>query len=320
MAYLEVIRRNGKIYYCATKNFRIGKNKWRKIRKFLGDEKPDKIVLEGAFREIETEALEKGFNPKGRFAYLAEADAERLEDVKDAFKKWFGKLSFEERSKYESDFLVRFTYNTNAIEGNRLSLRETSMILTESIIPSGASVNDYNEALNSRDAFEFAKNYVGELNQRFLLKLHERLTKNTGCRIVGAYRDSQVRISGSEWTPPAAKEVPLQMKKFFQWYNNYKNKLHPLELGSVAHCKLVQIHPFADGNGRTARLVLNWMLLRRSYPMFYVEAKDKIHYYEAIEEADKGKYEKFVEYVAKRLAEEFTFVSKNDDDNTSTKI
>lgn len=310
VTYLEVIRRKGKEYYYITKNYRVNRQKWQKIRRYLGLEKPNERVIKTTIEEVEREAKKRGYHPRSKFRYLDETNAEKLEDVHDAFKKWFGKLRPEERENYQSDFLIRFTYNTNAIEGNRLSLRETAMIFTEGIIPSGASINDYNEALNSRDALEIVKAHNGELNQRFLLRLHREVTKNTKCRVVGGYRDSEVRISGSEWIPPPATEVENLMKKVYQWYNNHKKRLHPIELGALVHMKLIQIHPFTDGNGRVARLVMNWILLKKGYPMFYVETRDKIHYYNAIEATDKGDSRVFITYIAQTIINQFTFPSE----------
>ena len=117
---------------------------------------------------------------------MTDKEAEKLQDLKEVFNRWYGKLSHFERKKFENDFIVRFTYNSNAIEGNRLSLRETSMILTENIIPAGATPNDYNETINSEDCYEFMKKYNGEFNQKFLLKIHELLTKNTNCKTIGS--------------------------------------------------------------------------------------------------------------------------------------
>ncbi len=185
------------------------------------------------------------------------------------------------------------------------------MILNEGIIPEGASINDFTEALNSRDVFGYIKEYKGELNKRFLLKLHQEVVKNTKCRIIGAYRDSEVRISGSDWVPPTAEELPDRMKKFFQWYNNHKNRLHPVELGALAHVKLVQIHPFTDGNGRVARVVMNWILLKKGYPMFYIETKKKIHYYNALEAADKDDLIAYIKYIGDIIITQFTFTSKD---------
>jgi Fic family protein len=312
MVYLEKIERKGKTYYYITKNFRISGKKWKKIRKYIGSKSPSKNQTAKAIIEIEAEAIKKGIaKPASQHKYLSDTEAEQLQDLKDVYNTWFGKLNTDEIKKYDEDFIVRFTYNTNAIEGNRLSLRETSMILTENIIPAGATPNDYNEALNSRDGYEFIKNYSGEFNQKFLLKIHGVITKNTKCKLVGKYRDHDVRISGSEWIPPSHKKIKEETRKIFQWYYFERKKLHPVELGAILHNKLVRLHPFSDGNGRTARVVMNWILTKNKFPMFYVELRDKIHYYETIEEGDKGNDEAIVHYIASVLMKQYTFKSKN---------
>ncbi len=310
MVYLEKIERGGKTYYYATKNFRVSDKKWKKIRKYVGDKPPSKEQTKKAVEEIEKKALKKGLvKPASKYAHLSNEEAEKLQDLKEVFKKWYGKLDSVEKKKYEEDFIIRFTYNSNAIEGNRLSLRETSMILTENIIPAGATPNDYNEAINSKDCYEFMKGYIGEFNQKFLLKVHELLTQNTNCKIIGAYRDHEVRISGSEWVPPAHENVKEEMRKVFQWYYSARKKLHPVELGAILHNKLVRIHPFADGNGRTSRVIMNWILMKNKFPMFYIELRDKIKYYDAVEEGDRSNDEAIVHYIAKVLMEQHTFKS-----------
>jgi Fic family protein len=310
MAYLEKIKRNEKTYYYVTKNFRLSNKKWKKIRKYIGNKPPSKNQTEKAIADIEADAIKKGIaKPPSRYKYLSDIEEEKLQELKETYNKWYGKLNIDEIKKYEEDFIVRFTYNTNAIEGNRLSLRETSMILTENIIPAGATPNDYNEALNSKDCYEFIKNYCGEFNQKFLLKIHELLTKNTNCKLVGNYRDHNVRITGSDWIPPSYKIIKEEMRKLFQWYYFERKKLHPVELGAILHNKLVRLHPFSDGNGRTSRVVMNWILLKNKFPMFYVKLKDKIHYYEAIEKGDKGDDEAIVHYISSILVQQYTFES-----------
>jgi Fic family protein len=310
VTYVEVIKRNGKEHYYLTKNFRTGARRWRKVRKYLGTASPERQAIAAAAAFLGTEASRKGYRPRPKFAYLDEADAEKLEDIRDAYSKWYGKLTPEERETYGSDFLVRFTYNTNAIEGNRLSLRETAMIFTEGILPTGASTNDYNEALNSRDALKIMEDHSGGLGNRYMLRLHGQLTKNTSCRLAGKYRDCGVRIMGSDWVPPPAAEVPQRITRLIQWYNNNQARLHPLELGALLHMKVVQIHPFTDGNGRISRLLMNWVLLRNGYPMFYIENRDKANYYRAIEKADRGDLKLFVGYVASTLVKQFAFVNR----------
>lgn len=310
MVYLEKIKRNGKTYYYVTKNFRVSGKKWNKIRKYVGNKPPSKNQTAQAIVEIEADAIKKGIaKPASQHKYLKDIEAEKLQDLKEVYDKWYGKLNADEIKKHEEDFIVRFTYNTNAIEGNRLSLRETSMILTENVIPAGATPNDYNETINSKECYEFIKKYYGEFNQKFLLKIHGLLTKNTDCTLVGKYRNHDVRISGSDWIPPSYKKIREEMRKIFQWYYTERKKLHPVELGAILHNKLVRLHPFSDGNGRTSRVVMNWILMKNKFPMFYVEQRDKIRYYETIEKGDKGNDEMIVHYIASVLMQQYTFKS-----------
>lgn len=307
MVYIEKIERKDKTYYYITKNFRISAKKWKKIRRYAGSTPPSKEQIRKAIEEIETEALQSGFvKPASKYSYLSDDEAEKLQDLREVFNEWYGKLSIVEKEKYEEDFVVRFTYNSNAIEGNRLTLRETSMILTENIIPAGTTPNDYNEAINSKDCYNFIKGYNGEVNQKFLLKIHEILTKNTDCKITGGYRNHDVRITGSEWIPPSHESVRDHMKKLFQWYYSARKKLHPVELGAIFHNKLVRIHPFSDGNGRTSRVVMNWILMKKKFPTFFIDLRDKISYYDVVVEGDKGNDHVIVHYIAKVLMEQHT--------------
>jgi len=311
MVYLEKIERGNTTYYYITKNFRVGKKKWKKIRRYIGNALPSKDQIKKAIEEIELEALRKGLmKPPSKYDYLGDEEAEKLQDLKQVFNNWFGKLGVVEKKKYEEDFLVRFTYNSNAIEGNRLSLRETSMILTENVIPAGATPNDYNEAINSKNCYEFMREYGGEFNQKFLLEIHKILTRNTECKIVGGYRDHDVRISGSEWIPPTHERVKEEMKRVFQWYYSTRKKLHPVELGAILHNKIVRVHPFADGNGRTSRVAMNWVLMKNKFPMCYIELRDKINYFNAVEEGDKGDDRRMVHYIAEVLMEQHAVKSK----------
>ena len=305
MVYIEKIVRKDKMYYYVTKNFRIGTRKWKKIRRYVGHNPPSKEQTRKAIEEIEAEGLQKGLSkPVSKYSYLSDDETEKLQDLKEVFHEWYGKLGSAERDKYEEDFVVRFTYNSNAIEGNRLTLRETSMILTENIIPTATIPIDYQEAINSKVCYEFMRKYTGEVNQKFLLKIHELLTKNTDCEIIGKYRNYDVRIDGSEWIPPSHETIKDNMRKLFQWYYSAKKKLHPVELGAILHNKLVRIHPFSDGPGRTSRILMTWSLMINKFPMVFIEFRDKINYYKAVEEGDNGNDDVMVRYIAKVLLEQ----------------
>lgn len=310
MAYLERIERGGRTYYYVTKNFRTGDGKWKKVRKYIGDRPPSTERTKKAVEEIESRALEKGLmRPASKYAYLTDEDAEKLQDLKRVYKKWYGQLSTVERKKTDEDFIVRFTYNSNAIEGNRLSLRETSMVLSENMVPAGASLNDLNETINSQDCYGFIKKYRGEFKQRFLLKVQGMLTRNTDCRTTGEYRDTDVRISGSDWIPPSHETVRDKMRKVHGWYYAARKRLHPVELAALLHNKLVRVHPFIDGNGRTSRVVLNWILMKNGFPMVCIELRDKFSYYGAIEKGDNGDDGAMVRYIAEVLMRQHTFRS-----------
>lgn len=305
MVIIEKIKKNKNEYYYIAKNFRISKNKWKKIRKYVGKKKPAEKEIKKLAEQIEKEARKIGLIKEvGRFRFLTDSEAEVLEDLKTEYKKWRNNLSEEIREKYDHDFLARFTYNSNAIEGNTLSLRDTNLILQENIIPADATTYEYNEVINSRECMDFIKSYKGDLNTRFLLNVHKILTKNTKVRIVGRYRNHDVVIAGSDHIPPSFKGIEKLMKSFFVWYNNNKNNFHPFELSCLIHTKFVRIHPFSDGNGRTARVLTNFILFKRGYPMFFIENKDRREYYKALESSDHGDERPFVKFIFNRIAEQ----------------
>lgn len=302
MVSIEKITRKKNTYYYLSKNFRVGLNKWKKIRRYVGNNEPSTELIKRTAEEIEKEAKKSNLiRAKEHYKYLADEKAEVLEEIKDQYKSLIKKLSIEGRTKYEQDFLVRFTYNTNAIEGNRLSLRDTFLILQENIIPKDASSYEYNEVLNSRKCIQFIKKYGGELNKSFLLKIHKILTTNTSVETIGKFRDHNVLITGSPHVPPSYIKVPDLINELFVWYNNNKKRVHPLELACLFHTKFTRIHPFSDGNGRTARIISNFILYKNGYPMFIVDFDNRREYYEALDESDKGNEKVFVDFIFKGI-------------------
>ncbi len=305
MVSVEKIKRAGTTYFYIAKNFRVGLNKWKKIRRYVGKEEPTKIQIAKISEEIENEAREKGLiKHHSRYEYLTDQEAEVIEDIRDQFKQFLLKMPKESASKYIEDFLIRFTYNSNAIEGNRLSLRDTHLILQQNIMPQDATSYEYNEVVNTKKCMEFIRSYNGELNQKFLLKVHKILTENTSVQLVGTYRDHNVIITGSAYTSPNFKEVSRLMKRLLIWYNNSKKRLHPLELACLLHTNLTRIHPFSDGNGRTARIISNFILYKNGYPMFFVDVKDRRKYYQSLDESDKGNERNFVKFVFDNIVEQ----------------
>ncbi len=299
MSFIEKQRHGEHYYYYLVKNVRISNTKAKKVRIFLGREVPKYEELQKYFLEIEKKAVSK-YSGK----WLSKELIERLEDLSASvvvFHKTPG-------NALPKDFLVRYTYNTNAIEGNRLTLRQTALVLTDKIAPEGARTNDVIEALNSLDAWEFVKKYKGKLSKKFVCRVQYEITKNTPCRIQGDYRDSEIRIEGSGHIPPKSSEVSALMQKLFEEYNKLKKELHPLETATLVHNKLVKIHPFTDGNGRTSRLLMNWILQRNRFPAVIIEVINKEKYYNCIEHADRGDQRYFAVFLAEQMLGQYMIV------------
>ena len=288
MAYIDKVKSGDKTFYYLGKTLRVGANKWKKIRIRLGTEKPSKELIAKKLKELKLEEY-KIYN--GDFI-----DADKLEvidDFKEVFQNHIRTLPKTVIEKEESDFVIRFTYNSNAIEGNRLTLRETYLIINEKQIPSGAPPKDYNEAINGKEAFDFLKKYKGKLSIEFIEKLNEILTKNTGVTYPGRIRFFPIKISGADFIPPDEKDVPILLKKMINFYYEKKNELHPFVMACLIHAKFVEIHPFEDGNGRTGRALMNWILIKTEYPKLFVPVKGRQQYYEAIDLHNTGKYKEY---------------------------
>tara|TARA_Y100000310_G_scaffold338995_1_gene430260 strand:+ start:1040 stop:1984 length:945 start_codon:yes stop_codon:yes gene_type:complete len=293
MTYVETIKQGNKEYYYLTKNIRIDINKWKKVRIYIGDKKPTKKQISKYSKEIEEKSKEYVKN-KSKYPYLTNDDAETLQDLKESYQTWLEKTPKSVKDKLDEDFVIRFTYNTNAIEGNRLTLRQTALILKDKVIPSGASAEDYNEAINGRECLNYLKSYKGDFNQRMLLKVNKILTKNTGVLYGGRIRFFEVQIFGSKHVPPKHEELNKHLLNMFKWYSANKNKIHPFELAAMIHAKLTWIHPFEDGNGRTSRAIMNFILMKKGFPMFFIPFSDREKYYHSLEKADAGKYDLYV--------------------------
>jgi len=286
MTYIETIKKGNSTYYYLTKNMRIDK-KWKKTRIYLGTIKPTNEQI----RKL-TNELEKSI--KSNYLYLSSENAEMLEDIKQGFKDWLKNTPNTVKEKHNEDFVIRFTYNTNSIEGNKLTLRETALILKDKVIPTGVSAIDYNEAINGKECLDFLKEYNGELNTEFLEKINLILTKNTNVIYKGKVRLFNVKIIGSNYIPPDYTKIKTHLKDMYMWYKKNEKKLHPFELAVLIHAKIAWIHPFEDGNGRSARAIMNWILMKQEYPMFFIPYEKRKEYYEAIEFYDNGNYKKYI--------------------------
>jgi Fic family protein len=305
MAYIDKIKSGNKNFYYLGKTIRINQNKWKKIRIKLGTEKPTKEVIAKKLKELKLEQY-KIYNEE----YIDSDKLEVIDDFKEVYQNHLKKLPKTVVEKEEEDFVIRFTYNSNAIEGNRLTLRDTYLIIKEKQIPSGAPPKDYNEAINGREALDYLKKYKDKLTIEFIEKLNEILTKNTGVLYPGRIRFFPVKIEGADFTPPDEKEVPRLIADMIDFYYKNKNKFHPFVMACLIHAKFVEIHPFEDGNGRTGRALMNWVLMKAGYPKLYVPVRNRQKYYEAIDLHNIKKYKEYCTRIFEIMIEQINIVHK----------
>ncbi len=224
--------------------------------------------------------------------------------------------------KLQENFRARHIYHSSGIEGNRLTLRETSMILKEGIDISGKPLKDSLGVKNLRTAFDFFHALAEKdiaITEHDLRQTHALIIGDEKSLSPGEYRDIGVTITGSEHVPPEPFEVPMRMRVLFEWINEKRDN-SPLIVGAMAHHEMTKIHPFKDGNGRTARLLLNLILLKKGYPLCNIKKDERLSYYNALSTADNGEYEPIIEIVTKNCTELFSeYLRVRDESNNDNK-
>lgn len=215
-------------------------------------------------------------------------------------------LSYIVVSKLKEQFAVEMTYNSNAIEGNRLTLKETYLVIGEGMTVKGKSLKDHLEAKNHFEAIQFLYELIEHekrhtISERLIRSLQQLIVKESDPSIAGSYRSGTVMISGSRHRPPDPTDVPILMSELIKWVQSKSKTIHPIELAATFHHKIAHIHPFFDGNGRTARLAMNVLLMQSGYPLVIILKNDRKKYYDVLEKADKGKLEPLIKFVAQAV-------------------
>jgi len=295
MAYTEIKEQNGKKYYYRVISVRKGK-KVEKKRIYLGVDLSSEELAKKAKEADKELSIFKDI--------LTNEDITFLNKLKKEFAKE-PKITLENR--YEA-FSALFTYNSTAIEGNTLTLQETTQLLFEHIVPAGKSLREINETLNHKKAFDYILGYKGDITKEFILELHKLVVANTLRpelnSQIGRFRNVQVFITGVLWFPPKPSEVADRMTALLTWYSKNKRTLHPLILASYFHTEFEKIHPFVDGNGRVGRLLMNFILHKNKYPMINIPNAIKYKYYDALEKAQtKNNLRPFVKFMVEILKE-----------------
>jgi Fic family protein len=205
-------------------------------------------------------------------------------------------------ARLKKQMMIEYTYNSNAIEGNTLTLRETQLIIEEGMTIGGKSITETLEAKNHPEAIKSVERLVdakSELTEEVILQLHKLIMSNI-TEDAGHYRTTGVKITGATFMPPPSSQAKPRIDELLKWLRENPDELTPIELAAIFHHRFVQIHPFSEGNGRTARLLMNALLMKAGYPFIATVPKiDRPKYLKTLAEADSRNTSSFVNFIAR---------------------
>lgn len=238
---------------------------------------------------------------------------EHLNSLQPTFTRLFEKKAKLQQSrpssgvalqKIKEALSIEWTYNSNSIEGNTLSLSETQMVLQEGVTISGKSLREHFEVVNHETALNYLYELVDKntiISSKDILSLHALVLRNIEDDFAGRIRNGGVRIAGANFIPPNAQKVSLLLDELIAFVIENPLNLNIIELATVFHHKFVWIHPFFDGNGRTVRLVMNLLLMKEGFPPAIILKNDRAKYYDGLNNANKGNYQKLGLLMAQAL-------------------
>ncbi len=281
--YIEKKNIKGNTYYYLTETKREN-GKWKKTRKYLG------VHSKSGFEKPRKE------NPKPQ---LSKKEIQIIELIRRNYtqRHSIGPNTWEE----DKERMVSFIYNTNAIEGNTLTLKETASVLEGKKIAS--KPKDVREVHNMKECVDFIFKSKKEITEEFILGMH-KMEMNGIMTDAGNYRQVDVKV-GNYICPPH-EEIPKLMKAFIEWYQSIRDAMHAFELAALVHTRFVRIHPFQDGNGRMARLLMNYVLVKNKYPLVNIFNDEKLLYYLVLREIDaKKRFKPFTKYLYKVFIQQY---------------
>ncbi len=320
MAYTEVQKRGKKKYFYLAHTVRAS-GKFKKVRVFLGVDLSKAKIKSEAKRKVKildakVDAIEQTEIFKSNISFskkvLSKVQLNKLGKLKVKYNKRIKLADKDILKKVRETFLIKYTYNTNAAEGNTISLKETELILTKGVIPKSHTLREVHEIENTVKAYEYIENYEGKLDNNFIVALHKIVTQNTleNPKNEGKYRGKgqNVAMTGSEHFPPnGGRQIKKLIKELIDNYN--KCKLSKVEVAILFHSSFILIHPFIDGNGRVSRLIFNWMMLQQKLPPLDFPSKNHIEYVDLMEVSRDGDSVPIAVYLFDRILHSSIYMS-----------
>ena len=279
MAFIRKRKRGNTYYYELVENVREGATVRQNVLQYFPSSKEAEEYARKAGIEFDASAE----------SWIDESLAKTLQEKLEKLNK-LRPLPLAAVKRLRDKFEVDMTYNSNAIEGNRLSLRETWLVLRKGMTICGKSMNEHLEATNHAEAIGLLEKMAGkksEITEMDVLNLHAVMLDKISPQDAGFYRHEHVFIEGSQIKLPKWKEVPKLMQPVYLELNSKSKGLEAVYSAIKIHYDTVRVHPFVDGNGRLARLLMNLRLMRSGFPPTILRREERGSYYSALEKADK---------------------------------
>ncbi len=297
MVFVQERKSNGEIYLYLDKSIRIGGRVF-KISKYLGkksDFSKNKIVEETKKFTLDVDSRIISFlmeRIREKFVSikhpLSLEEIKKIEEMNLKYREIRKSLNKKDWADVKKRFIANFVFESNALEGNSLTLKNFSEIIFENKISGSADLREVYDAKNSYSVFSRLFSAKKEITESFIIDIHKKIMKNIDER--AGYKQIPNIILGRhlELTPP--DKVHEEMRKLLKWYQENNEKMYPLELAFKFHHKFERIHPFADGNGRVGRMLLNYILIKKGYYPVIIRKTHRNKYIKVLQAADNGQY------------------------------
>lgn len=314
MAYIYLKKINGKPYYYLRIDTKENNKRVIKDIAYLGNDiskiNVDKLLDNSKYKK----EIRKSYKTINKFInsnyYLEKAKKEKLhkdkyftreqqlllESIRLHFKDRFLKIDKKTQKEVLDNFIVSFTYNTTSIEGNTIALNDVKKILSEEIINlKNKTLREIYDLRNTKNTFFSIINSKKPITSDFIINIHKQLVKDIDNRV--GFRKHDVRVIKSRFDSTPYFRIEKEIQELLDWYKSSK-KLNPFVLATIFHHKFERIHPFSDGNGRTGRLLMNYILMKNKYPPIIITKKNRSEYLQALEFADKYEnYSKLIQFL-----------------------
>lgn len=304
MVYLKEKAIRKKKYYYLTKSIRLPNGSIKTIQKLVKNKsEPAESHVEW-FNEQEKKLFgEWAVKHYFHNSVFDEIQIKKIEAMRVDYKKILAKLSKKQLKDLFDRFTINFTYESNAIEGNSLTLKDVAIVLFEKGSIKGKELREIYETINSRKVVELVLKKKFKINEKDIIRMHKLLVKNM--EIAEGYKKIPNFILQRDVETAAPEQVEQEMKKLLNYFEHNAERMHPLQLASYFHAMFEKIHPFDDGNGRVGRFLINAILVNNGYPPLIIRKSQRIAYFKCLKDFDNGYKENVERFLLEKFKDSF---------------